>query len=64
MKKLIFGLIAVVMFNSFSFGQTLKGENKSSFFEVSIIKSDINCIVTEVKITNKETKVTPSKFHL
>lgn len=62
MKKLIFGLIAVVMFNSFSFGQTLKGENKSSFFEVSIIKSDINCIVTEVKITNKETKVTLPSF--
>jgi hypothetical protein len=62
MKKLIFGLFAIVLFNSFSFGQTFKGENKTSFIEASTIKSEVNSIIAEVKITLKETKETLPSF--
>lgn len=62
MKNLFFGLIATAMFTSLSFAQSFKGENTSSSIESFAVKSESNSIVTEVKITNKETGVLLPSF--
>jgi len=62
MKKLIFGLIATVLITNLSFGQTFRGENKTSFIESTALKSEINSIINEVKITLKDTKETLPSF--
>jgi hypothetical protein len=64
-KKLLFGLIAIVLlFSNDSFGQTSshRAEGKDTFVESFEVKSDINTIITEVKITNKNTNVTLPSF--
>ena len=65
MKKLVFGLIATVMFGFVNNAQTTvyKGESKDSFIEASNVDSEINTIITEIKVTNKETKVTLPSFY-
>ena len=62
MKNLFFSLIAIVLIANFSFGQTFKGENKTSLIESFEIKSEVNSIINEVKITLKETKETLPSF--
>jgi|GEM_PF-3152091 len=55
MKKILFGLIVSIFFTTANYGQkTYKGEGKYSSVEATNIKSSINSIVTEVKITDKK----------
>lgn len=62
MKKLIFGLIAVVMFGGITNAQTFRTENKTCIIESKSVDSNVNSIIVEVKITNKETKETLPDF--
>ena len=59
MKKLVFGIVAsLAVFNS-SYGQnsTNRAEGKYLIIEASNLKSNINEIITEVKVTNKEKNI-------
>lgn len=63
MKKLLLLLIVNIFITTITYGQTtFKDEGKYSFVESTNVKSIINSIVTEVKITDKKNGATLPYF--